>query len=94
MKLPNLSDLDLDDDLSEFIEEPEKEVKRKPKRAKVAKPKKATKEKSNKDEEPGLKDSGKPKIPKTKYDSEGNPILSIPDLDDIDLTKELDRFFD
>lgn len=32
-------------------------------------------------------------IPKSQYDSEGNPILSIPDLNDVDLNSEIDKFF-
>lgn len=55
----------------------------KPKKSKPAKkePKKIMK--ANRD----------PIIPKTQYDSEGNPILAIPDLDDVNLNGEIDRFF-
>lgn len=35
----------------------------------------------------------KPKIPKSEYDEEGNPILMIPDLDDVDLNSEIEKFF-
>lgn len=89
MKLPSLDDLNLDDDLDEFIEEPNRK-KKPPKKSKKSKHEKSEK---TQDEVP-KRESGKPKIPKTEYDAEGNPILSIPDLDDVDLTKELDRFFD
>lgn len=33
------------------------------------------------------------KMPKSQYDSEGNPILTVPDLDDVDLTSEIDKYF-
>lgn len=41
------------------------------------------------------KESGKRKliIPKSEYDENGNPILMIPDLNDVDLNKEISRFF-
>lgn len=35
----------------------------------------------------------KPRIPKTEYDSEGNPVLSIPDLNDVNLNDEIDKYF-
>lgn len=35
----------------------------------------------------------KPRIPKTEYDSEGNPILMIPDLNDVELKDEIDKYF-
>ena len=40
-----------------------------------------------------MKANRDPIIPKTKYDSEGNPVLAIPDLDDVNLNGEIDRFF-
>lgn len=109
MKLPSLSDLDLDAELSEFENEiPKKKPARKarpddsanpsPTRASPSKPSlpqkrvptesKVDKIKKEKERE------GKPKIPKSQYDSDGNPLLSIPDLNDIDLSREIDRFFD
>lgn len=35
----------------------------------------------------------RPKIPKSQYDANGNPILLIPDLDDTELNDEIERFF-
>lgn len=35
----------------------------------------------------------KTKIPKSEYDEEGNPILMIPDLDDVNLNSEIEKFF-
>ena len=35
----------------------------------------------------------RPRIPKTEYDIDGDPILSIPDLNDIELTSEIDKYF-
>lgn len=32
-------------------------------------------------------------IPKTEYDDTGKPILAIPDLNDVDLSAEIDKFF-
>lgn len=51
--------------------------------------------KENKNNVHKKKESNRKKqiIPKTSYDAEGRPILSIPDLNDKDLSAELDRFF-
>ncbi|HHT97128.1 MAG TPA: hypothetical protein GXZ90_04450 [Clostridiales bacterium] len=35
----------------------------------------------------------RPKIPKSQYDAEGNPILTVPDLNDIELNNEIDKYF-
>ena len=35
----------------------------------------------------------RPKIPKSQYDANGNPVLLIPDLDDTELNDEIERFF-
>lgn len=35
----------------------------------------------------------RPKVPKSEYDADGNPILTIPDLNDIQLTAEIDKYF-
>lgn len=100
MKLPSLDELNLDDDLNEFMDEPEtkKKVSKKKKTSKKnkseSKSKSAEEPKEPKEYKEETRESGKPKIPKTRYDNEGNPVLSIPDLDDVDLTTELDRFFD
>lgn len=32
-------------------------------------------------------------IPKTEYHADGTPVLAIPDLDDINLAKEIDKYF-
>lgn len=32
-------------------------------------------------------------IPKTEYDEDGRPKLMIPDLNDIELNKEIDKYF-
>lgn len=39
------------------------------------------------------KETKRPKIPKTELDSEGNPILAIPDLNDVELNAEIDKYF-
>lgn len=56
----------------------------------LPKAKKQTKKKETKKEENKKKE---PIIPKTTYDSEGRPVLAIPDLDDTDLANEINRFF-
>lgn len=99
MELPSLDELNLDDDLTEFMDKSEtKEKKAAKKRTSKVKSKSKSKpenaDKAKDDNEAETRESGKLKIPKTRYDNEGNPILSIPDLDDVDLTNELDRFFD
>jgi hypothetical protein len=33
------------------------------------------------------------RIPKSRYDEDGNPILTIPDLDDVNLNGEIDKYF-
>lgn len=104
MKLPSLPDLDLDDnleDLENFEDEiPNKKPAAKRKLdsnkeypAKSRLPKVNLPSNSDEDVEKEVKKE-KPKIPKSQYDSDGNPLLTIPDLDDIDLSKEIDRFFD
>lgn len=105
--LPDL-DIDLDSDLEEFTDEDVeyvKKVREKAKKASTPKKslpdKKTQSRKAQKDkeikrvmEEKEVEDKKKkPRIPKTQYDAEGNPLLAIPDLDDIDLSSELDRFF-
>lgn len=35
----------------------------------------------------------KPKIPKSEYDENGDPILMVPDIDDIKLSSEINRYF-
>lgn len=35
----------------------------------------------------------KPKMPKSEYDSDGNPVLTVPNLDDINLFNEIDKYF-
>lgn len=46
---------------------------------------------------PSMNDENKrntrPKVPKSQYDEDGNPILTIPDLNDIDLNDEIDKYF-
>lgn len=34
----------------------------------------------------------KMEIPKSKYDTDGNPILLIPDLDDVNLLQEIEKY--
>lgn len=36
---------------------------------------------------------GKPRIPKSQYDNEGNPVLLIPNLDDVNLNSEIEKYF-
>lgn len=35
----------------------------------------------------------KPRMPKSEYDSDGNPILTVPDLNDINLQGEIEKYF-
>ena len=80
MKLPDLDDFDLD---FNDVEELQKDV-----------PRKSTSEPSKSKPTPKKeKKTEKPKLPKSQYDENGTPILTVPDIDDIDLRKELDRFF-
>lgn len=51
-------------------------------------PKKAKKSKKTKKVE---KKKDNTRIPKTKYDDAGNPILVIPDLNDVDLEGEIEK---
>ena len=103
-RLPSLSDLDLESDLEEYKDESVKKKKvsrvseSSPKvspteKAKSAKSVKKT-EKTKPAQKTEVKESGKPKIPKSQYDAHGKPELAIPDLNDVDLSKEIDRFFD
>jgi hypothetical protein len=39
------------------------------------------------------KEKKKLKIPKSQYDEDGIPILTIPDLNDINLNDEIDKYF-
>lgn len=99
MKLPNLSELDLDSNLDEFkdIEEKRSELPEKAKRELPT---------VSKDETPSKKESAstesvkgeerkrkRPKLPKSQYGEDGTPILTVPDLDDVNLMGEIDRFF-
>lgn len=91
MNLPSLDELGLN--------EPQDKSSEKVKKTKVEKSnlieekKKNSIEKEEKKEESLYKENGKRKIPKSQYDENGSPILSIPDLDDVNLRKELDKFF-
>jgi len=54
---------------------------------KIEEPKKQkTKKQKEKKERKGI-------IPKSQYDEDGNPILLIPDLNDVDLTDEIEKYF-
>lgn len=77
-QLPNLPDLD---------SEKQSPPKKKALKSKETK-KSGTKKKKEKTET-----KKKSIIPKTEYDSEGKPILMIPDLNDSELNDEIDRFF-
>ena len=79
MRLPSLPALD--DSFFEDVEE-----------KKDSSPKKSKESKSSKKEETKSK-RRELIIPKTSYDDEGRPVLAIPDLNDIDLNSEIDRFF-
>lgn len=35
----------------------------------------------------------RPRIPKSEYDAEGKPVLMIPDIDDVSLNAEIDKYF-
>ena len=103
MSLPNLPELPNLDELEKEFSQPEIKKKaeptRKAKSTKRAGPTKKTERaeetKLASNESAGLENGQKkkPKIPKSKYDEEGNPILMIPDLDYIALNSEIDRFF-
>lgn len=79
MSLPKLPDLN---DL-EVEESP-------PKKERVNK---SNVESQNLDETHEEEVNKRPKIPKSQYDANGNPILLIPDLDDTELNDEIERFF-
>lgn len=103
MSLPNLPELPNLDELEKEFSQPE--IKKKAEPTRKAKPTKragptkkterAEETKLASSESAGLENGQKkkPKIPKSKYDEEGNPILMIPDLDYIALNSEIDRFF-
>lgn len=105
MKLPNLSELDLDSNLDKFkdVEEKKSELPRKAKRKLSTEPKKSTpsKDETLSKKAPTSTESVKgeeikrerPKLPKSQYDEDGTPILNVPDLDDVNLMGEIDRFF-
>lgn len=100
-RLPSLSDLDLESDLEEYKDESVKKKKvsrvseSSPKVSPTEKAKSVKKtEKTKPAQKTEVKESGKPKIPKSQYDAHGKPELAIPDLNDVDLSKEIDRFFD
>lgn len=83
MMLPDIDELDLKqetDSDSRKKETPKRRSQNNKKQEKV---------------EHSKKESGKRKsiIPKSEYDENGNPILMIPDLNDVDLNKEINRFF-
>lgn len=86
-QLPKLPDLP---DLPEI----EEEVKSVPKRENI--PKRTTSEQKSSKSEPKAKPkkkSKRPKMPKSQYDADGNPILTVPDIDHINLNDEIDRYF-
>ena len=35
----------------------------------------------------------RPRMPKSEYDNDGNPILTVPDLNDINLQGEIEKYF-
>lgn len=35
----------------------------------------------------------RPRIPKSQYEEDGTPVLMIPDLNDIQLTEEIEKYF-
>lgn len=35
----------------------------------------------------------RPRIPKSRYEEDGTPVLMIPDLNDIQLTEEIEKYF-
>lgn len=85
MPLPQLPEMD------DFEIKPKVSGKTKPQsRSETPKPKESLKQNSPKEKENVIT---RPKIPKTQYDSDGKPVLMIPDLDDIGLNAEIDRFF-
>ena len=96
MKLPSLLDLDLEDNLSEFPAKDKKKLEQDKVRKKTnqeKRPKESIDTTATKKDEVTSDNKKRPVIPKSEYDNEGNPVLTIPDLDDVDLTSEIDRFF-
>ena len=39
------------------------------------------------------KEKERPRMPKSEYDSDGNPVLTVPDLNDINLQGEIEKYF-
>lgn len=97
MKLPNLSELDLDSNLDKFkdVEEKKSELPKKAKRKlpTVSKDETLSKKESASTESVKGEERKRPKLPKSQYDEDGTPILNVPDLDDVNLMGEIDRFF-
>lgn len=95
MKLPSLDELDFDESpKKEEVTAKKKEMSTTlPSFGEQETPKKKKQIKKTEAKQVVEKPNGKPKIPKSQYDSDGNPILMIPDLNDVDLTNEIDRFF-
>ena len=94
MNLPSLDELGLNEPIKQKAEEKDKSVEKPILKEKKTQADKKTRETNqDKKEESLYKENGKRRIPKSQYDENGSPILSIPDLDDVNLKKELDKFF-
>lgn len=93
MNLPSLDELGLNEPVKAKENKKSSESSTaKEKKSSAEKKPKETKQ-DNKKEESLYKENGKRRIPKSQYDENGSPILSIPDLDDVNLKKELNKFF-
>ena len=77
MKLPKLPDLP---DINNIDNNKKTQMGKTPEKTKKTEPKNKPKK-------------TRPKIPKSEYDENGNPILMVPDIDDIKLTDEIDKYF-
>lgn len=86
-QLPEMDDFEIKSKVSGKTKPQSRSETQKPK---VSLPKTPLNQHSPKEQEDIMK---RPKIPKTQYDSDGKPVLMIPDLDDIGLNAEIDRFF-
>lgn len=77
MKLPKLPDLP---DINNIDNNKKPQMGKAPEKTEKVKPKNKPKK-------------TRPRIPKSEYDENGNPVLMVPDIDDIKLTDEINKYF-
>lgn len=77
MSLPRLPDLP---DINNIDNNKKPQMEKAPEKTEKVKPKNKPKK-------------TRPRIPKSEYDENGKPILMAPDIDDIKLTDEIDKYF-